>query len=299
MLGLLFCTWGDLAGQVIDPAEWRKLHAGNPSVAILEQEVNWLIDDTTNHQLAKHELLVKLVKRQVGKPYVAGSLDRVNVNLKPIFCWHEVDCYTLVENCVALINAYQHEIQDSDSLGDHDFSVPVNERICQKFFRELTSIRYRGGRYNGYNTRLHFARDLIADNARNGWHIPQVSVKWDTLVKDIRIAEKVIGIAKTDKLMLKQTQDSLSRVPFAYIPTTQADSALSQLPEGTLLFFLANRQKPIDISHVGVLVKEKDVTKLLHASSVKKQVVLTRESVVTYMKQAGCLGFVPVWTWSD
>ena len=79
-------------------------------------------------------------------PYVAGTLERTDeeelvVNL------HELDCMTLVENCLALSRTMQLPSPNYNS-----------------FEQELRQIRYRKGFINGYTSRLHYTTDWIFDN---------------------------------------------------------------------------------------------------------------------------------------
>ncbi len=80
----------------------------------------------------------------LGAPYVAKTLDQNNderlvVNLR------QFDCSTFVESVLAL-----WLLPDNASFADY----------CN----QLTAIRYRNGKCDGYCSRLHYFSDWIADN---------------------------------------------------------------------------------------------------------------------------------------
>ena len=84
----------------------------------------------------------------IGRPYVAHTLEvadpeRLVVNTR------QLDCTTLVENVTALtLCVYRKRFTYSD------------------FKKHLREIRYRGGKLNGYTSRLHYFTDWIDDNSR-------------------------------------------------------------------------------------------------------------------------------------
>jgi hypothetical protein len=100
--------------------------------------------------LALGDLIVELGRPFVGEPYTPQTLElpgpeRLVVNLR------EFDCVTYVESVLALariIRAGQDGFED--------------------FARELRQIRYRGGRLDGYPSRLHYFSEWIADNEQLG-----------------------------------------------------------------------------------------------------------------------------------
>lgn len=62
------------------------------------------------------------------------------------------DCVTLVESCLAVARA----------------AAGRRESSWDRFAREVERMRYRGGRRDGYTSRLHYFSEWIADGARRG-----------------------------------------------------------------------------------------------------------------------------------
>lgn len=94
----------------------------------------------------------------LGTPYGASTLEvageeDVVVNLQ------ELDCVTFVENVLALsrfIRVNGPEIMESEA------------RARDAYRGMLREMRYRGGRVNGYASRLHYFSDWIRDNENKG-----------------------------------------------------------------------------------------------------------------------------------
>jgi len=94
----------------------------------------------------------------VGTRYVPGTLEspgpeNLVVNLQ------ELDCVTFVENVLALarfVRLSEPGVLDSEL------------EIRTVYRRILTDIRYRGGRIDGYPSRLHYFSDWILDNEEKG-----------------------------------------------------------------------------------------------------------------------------------
>ena len=85
-----------------------------------------------------------------GTPYAAGSLDRDSVEQLQAHL-QETDCTIFVETVLALAR-----------------TAAKRERTWEAFGRELTALRYRDGRIDGYPSRLHYFSDWIIDNERRG-----------------------------------------------------------------------------------------------------------------------------------
>ena len=103
-----------------------------------------------------------------GTPYAAGSLDRDSVEQLQAHL-QETDCTIFVETVLALAR-----------------TAAKRERTWEAFGRELTALRYRDGRIDGYPSRLHYFSDWIIDNERRG------------NVKEMTAALDCLGLSKAD-----------------------------------------------------------------------------------------------------
>ena len=92
-------------------------------------------------------------RRLLGKPYVGWTLER---DENQEFCFvsmDRLDCVTFAETVLGLANVRWNSraLVSSDNL-----------------VRAVEETRYRGGRVDGYLSRLHYTSDWIYDNARKG-----------------------------------------------------------------------------------------------------------------------------------
>jgi hypothetical protein len=217
------------------------------------------------------ELMVKVGTSFMDVPYVANTLDKEGeeqlvVNLR------EMDCTTFAENCLALTKTIQ-----SKNL------------TPEQFLQELTKVRYRDAKINGYPSRLHYTTDWIFDNQQK------------KLVQDVtkEIADtpypKRINFMSThpDSYMhLKENavhvaeitgiEKNISKRTHYYIPKENLARYESQLKDGDIVA-LTTSIEGLDVSHMGILVRRNGRIHLLHASLTEKKVVLSEETLEEYL----------------
>lgn len=225
-------------------------------------------------------------KKLVGVPYVTSTLEKgesehLIVNL------HELDCTTFVETVVAL------------ALCDK-----ANERTFADFCKQLTWIRYRGGKMTDYTSRLHYFTWWAQDNERKGVvkeivpHNPANKADgWGafTAVQTININYmtshpnsykhlkshpewvKAIGRYEAESKGLK----------FRYIPKKNVgwsqSSPLGILHDGDIVAMLTSKAG-LDTSHIGIAVWQNGKLHLLNASYVYKKVVLDTKTFYDYQQ---------------
>jgi len=216
-------------------------------------------------------LMVKLGTWFMETPYVAHTLEKGDeeqlvVNLR------ELDCTTLVENCLALAKTIQS--------GEHTF---------EQFTKELKNVRYRSGKIDGYPSRLHYTTDWIFDN--------QQKKLVRNLSKEIGATPypKEINFMSTHPYSYRQLKDSShfvkiitqkeddinSRQHF-YIPEEKLAEVEDQLMDGDIVG-ITTSINGLDISHMGILVRKAGRIHLLHASSSAEKVVLSDETLEEYL----------------
>lgn len=145
-------------GDVAEAARLLRPRGGTAEDwVILREKAAWAWSEGID-SLPMGESMARLGLSFVGTPYTPGTLELAGaedlvVNLE------EFDCVTLVENVLALarfIRLARPEILDSDV------------ETGALFRGLLTEIRYRGGRVDGYPSRLHYFSDWILDNQGKG-----------------------------------------------------------------------------------------------------------------------------------
>lgn len=215
-------------------------------------------------------------KKFLGVPYVAHTLElgdeeHLIVNL------HELDCTTFVETVVAL------------SLCDKQ-----NELTFEDFCKHLSSVRFREGKMGDYTSRLHYFTWWAEDNERLG------------IVKDIASQNAPFNAVQTVRInymsahpsLYKQLKNHPHFVPiiqrleretngrkFRYIPKANLNggkqSALGVVQDGDIVAMLTDSDG-LDTRHIGIAFWQNDKLHVLHASSLHKQVVMSKETFYTY-----------------
>jgi hypothetical protein len=216
------------------------------------------------------ELVVATGRHFLGAPYKSDTLEREGseelvVNLSAF------DCVTFVENAVVLADLIRSEKGDFDS-----------------FAAALERVRYRGGRCEGYSSRLHYFTDWLYDNGRKG------------VVRDV--TRQIGGVpyrkmfhALTDRRedhsglkeetvfhRMRVIEGVCSRRHHFFIPKAYLSQSEGQIKEGDLIA-IATDERGLDVRHVGLAVRLREELHLLHASSTAGKVVLSEISLERYL----------------
>ncbi len=217
--------------------------------------------------------MLEIAKFFLGTPYVVGTLEtkrteRLVVNLR------EFDCVTFVENVVAL-----------------GWNVKSGEKSYEAFQRLLQKIRYRGGRLQGYSSRLHYFSDWIHDNQRKG------------ILKDVtaeiggRPLKKAMTFLTTNPDLypplknaanlrrMNSVERAISRRSLFFIPKKALRRLEDRICDGDLIA-ITTYTEGLDVQHVGLGARVKNRIHLLHASSFEGKVVLSKETLYRYLMQS-------------
>lgn len=234
---------------------------------MLEQTLEMFSEETNTPTPV---LMVKIGTYFTGTPYVAHTLEtepeQLVVNLR------EMDCTTFAENCLAIAKTIQSE-----------------NLTFEQFADELKNVRYRNGKIDGYQSRLHYFSDWIFDNQQK------------KLLKDVskEIAatpyNKEIDFMSTHPDSYKQLKDSAALVKkiaqqendmnsrqLFYIPENKIAEVEDKLMDGDIVGITTN-VKGLDISHAGILVNKAGRIHLMHASSLAEEVVFSDEPLEDYL----------------
>ncbi len=210
-----------------------------------------------------------------GTPYVANTLDEANDETVVVHL-DKVDCMTFVETVLALHLAAKEEKRDFES-----------------FKQALQYIRYRGGKAEGYASRLHYFSDWIKDNERKG------VVKERTAALPFSVAQTVsldFMTTHTDSYpRLKNHPETIRQiadiekawqgVSLPFIPKDKLNASPEALGirDGDVLAITTNI-KGLDVVHTGFAVWIGTELHLLHASSIRKEVILDPQPLFDYSK---------------
>ncbi|MFC2129847.1 N-acetylmuramoyl-L-alanine amidase-like domain-containing protein [Bacteroidota bacterium] len=221
--------------------------------------------------LAIGQRMGKIGLEMLGIQYIGGTLE-----VEPEKCVIDMtglDCVTFFENVLDIAR-----IIGKEKYGYEDL------------IKEVTFTRYRGGEITDYTSRLHYTADWIYDNIKKG------------VVKDItkelggEIFNLNLDFMSTHTQLYKALKDNrafvevtreiekkISGREYYYIPKDKIESIEDKLQTGDIVAFATNT-KGLDYSHIGlVYVDEQGKRRLLHASSIKKKVVLDK-TIHEYIK---------------
>ncbi|MGV8964157.1 MAG: N-acetylmuramoyl-L-alanine amidase-like domain-containing protein [Candidatus Saccharimonadaceae bacterium] len=216
-------------------------------------------------------------------PYVAHTLDRDENNEKLIVNLGELDCFTFVENVLAL------------SLATH------NDRLSESYFKEkLTDIRYRNGEITDYASRLHYTSDWLFENQQNNLLeniSEQLSGEKETKIIDFMSSHRSAykQLVKDDAMLnkiIEKEQGINERGGFFYLPKQLIAAKSNEIPHMSVIGFVTAIEG-LDTTHVGFAFRKNGILTFIHASSAAMKVVIDNESLSDYcLSQKNCKGII-------
>lgn len=238
---------------------------------ILEQVLSIFSEDKNSPVSV---LIIKVGTFLKETPYVASTLEVNPEGEDLVVNLREMDCTTFAENCLAIARTIKSKNPNFDTFAD-----------------ELKNIRYRNGKINGYPSRLHYFSDWIFNNDQK------------KLVKDV--SEEIAKIPYPLKVNFMSTHpQSYSQLKdSALIPVVAAQEMeicarkMFYIPEERILEFedklmdgdiagITTSIDGMDIQHVVLLVRKNGRIHMLHASSTAEKVILSEETLESYLKES-------------
>lgn len=228
----------------------------------LFQSFQQLVKEQNFKQYNIDERIVKTGLFFLQTPYVSHTLDKdtceqLTVNL------HELDCTTFVENVVALAR-----IAHKDSL------------LVDDFMQQLQKIRYRNGKLTDYSSRLHYFSDWIFDNQQKNILTDitkQIGgIPYPKNIDFMSKHPKSYLSLKHNKAMVKKIQlceKNINNRQSYYIPQSDIKKVATQIKNGDIIGITTNI-KGLDISHVGIAVRNNHELFLMNASTKVNKVVI-------------------------
>ena len=237
----------------------------------------------------KENRMMYFGKKFLGLPYVGhtlenGDKEHLIINL------HELDCTTFVETVLAL------------SLCDLQ-----NRRTFEDYCQNLMKIRYRNGVMKDYTSRLHYFTWWGDDNVKLGLvkdigiqdapfmgmqtiHINYMSAH-PQLYKQLRNHPEFVSV-------IKAYEDETNGREYPYILKKDLNwhpsTPLAMVRDGDIVAMLTD-QDGLDTRHIGIAFWQNGKLHLLHASSLYKKVVMSKETFYEYeAKQPKHIG-IRVW----
>ncbi len=218
------------------------------------------------------QTLVAVGKTFLGTPYVAKTLE-IGETETLVINLHGLDCTTFVENVLAFGLMLQNE-----------------ETQFEDYAENLETIRYKNGNLDGYASRLHYFSEWIANNEKKG------------LLKDItseiggkEITKKINFMSSHRDLYpflkddanyekIQVSENYLNNQSICILPQDQIETNEHLIQSGDIIA-LTTSINGLDITHTGIVSREKDGRiHLLHASS-SGEVKVSELPLVDYLKK--------------
>lgn len=217
------------------------------------------------------DLVIEIGRFFLGAPYHAGTLEaagreRLVCNLV------EFDCTTFVETVLALAQC-----------------VITGKLASSEFRKKVKFIRYRQGKIDGYASRLHYFTDWLRDNAK------KKVLKDAARLLDGTPHRKKINFMTAHRQLyaglrnetqfnrMRLVEKNLSRKAVYMIDKNKVAKKQSRIQQGDIIAF-ATDQDGLDVAHVGFAVRQGRHLHLLHASSKEGAVVISKETLLAYLK---------------
>jgi N-acetylmuramoyl-L-alanine amidase-like len=219
--------------------------------------------------------IVKIAEGFLGQKYVGGVLEE-NETESCVINPFELDCVTMIEQSLALARIYKYK-------------NIKKENIIDKLIQELTFIRYRNGKLNGYLSRLHYSKDWALDNINKnivediGRNIG--GEKYKKKINFMSSHPQYYSKLKNNKNLVdkvKILEEKINSENIYYIPKDKlSQNILDKIESGDLIFFTTNIEG-LDYSHTAIARRDDDVLAMIHASASYKKVVVEK-SLLNYI----------------
>ncbi len=228
--------------------------------------------------LAIGERVAAMGKLFLGTPYVGETLDADPTKEQLVVDLRGFDCVTFYENMLAFARLLRKEPHPS----------------MDGFKKELTYLRYRHGKIDGYHSRLHYTTDYFYDSDlkhvfRNATlEIAQIGAQNDPRQINFMTAHRVLydQISKNDAEYnaMRQVEKTMNaRKDFYYIPKFEIPVLESKIKTGDIIAVTTD-VPGLDCSHTGIAIRMADGRiHFMHASSLMGKVIISDEPLADYL----------------
>ncbi|MGE5398919.1 MAG: N-acetylmuramoyl-L-alanine amidase-like domain-containing protein [Ignavibacteriales bacterium] len=221
-----------------------------------------------------NDVIAEIGKSFLGLDYEAHTLESEGRE-QLIVHLTGLDCTTFLENALVFSRC-----------------IKTGKTTFEDYQNELTKVRYKEGKLDGYPSRLHYFSDWIFDNAGKG------------IVKDItkeiggkpyakkvsfmtKNRDKYAQISKNDAYFnaIKATEEVINSRSYYYIPKNEVKNIESKIENGYLIAITSGLEG-MDIAHVGIAVKMDDGRiHFMHAPIVGAKVQITEKPLADYLQK--------------
>ncbi|MEO5617201.1 MAG: N-acetylmuramoyl-L-alanine amidase-like domain-containing protein [Candidatus Eisenbacteria bacterium] len=226
--------------------------------------------------LAIGESVARFGRALEGVPYVAGTLEGPG----PEVCRVTTvgfDCVTFMEIALNLARTAR--------------TAGGREPTWRDVTRAITYTRYRGGRLDGYLSRLHYTSEWIADNIAKGV-LEDVTPSLGGLQFPLNVGfmsahpRRYPGLRDNPALAdsMRRIERRINMTRRTHVPRDRVAGIERKLRTGDLVA-ITTSIAGLDYAHTGLIVREGSGARLLHASSESGRVLLD-DRIGAYLARA-------------
>jgi hypothetical protein len=217
-----------------------------------------------------NEVMASIGQSFLDAPYKAhtlevGDKEHLVVNLM------EFDCVTFVENTLALARC-----------------VKLKKAAFGEFRKQLQLIRYRGGKINGYPSRLHYFSDWIDDNEKKGI-VRNVShelggVPFEKSLDFMSTHRDSYRHLKNPKHLeaITKQEKALDLRKHFYLPKQNLQTVREEIKDGDIIGITTSIEG-LDITHTGMAFRLQGYLRFLHAPLSAGTIQITKRTIVDYL----------------
>lgn len=234
-----------------------------------------------------NDVIAEIGKSFLGLSYEAHTLETQGQEQLVVHLTG-LDCTTFLENALVFARC-----------------VKSGRTSFEDYQNELTKVRYREGKLDGYPSRLHYFSDWIFDNDSKGI-VKDITkeIGGKPYVKKINFMTKnrkeYAQISRNEEYFnaIKDAESKINSRQHYYIPKEDVKNAEAGIKNGYLVAITSGLEG-MDIAHVGIAVKMDDGRiHFMHAPIVGSKVQITDMPLADYLmknkKQTGIMVLQPL-----
>jgi hypothetical protein len=211
-----------------------------------------------------------------GAPYVEGTLEGPGPELCRVTT-DGFDCVTFMETALNLARTTHR--------------AGARKPTLEGITRAITYTRYRGGRLDGYLSRLHYTSEWIADNIAKGV-VEDVTPSLGGVPFPLNVdfmskhPERYPALRNNPALVdsMRHIERRINSTIRTHVPRDRVAAIERKLRTGDLVA-ITTSIRGLDYTHTGLIVREGSGARLLHASSKSGRVMLD-DRIGVYLARA-------------
>lgn len=217
------------------------------------------------------EYVLEMALNFEGTPYRAGTLDAGDDH-SAVVNLDGMDCTTFVETALALA-----------------MTAGEGRSSWRDYVYNLERLRYRGGKADGYASRLHYVSDWALDNQTRGimrevtdrvgkTDYQVKSIDWMTRHRDDYPAMK----DSATYAAIKHIESGYHGYRTGYIKAANVERA--NLRDGDIVAF-TTKKEGLDAAHIGIVKMVKGKAHLVHASRTAGKTLTEERPLADYLRR--------------